>query len=52
LWRSASVWMVAWIGRGMVGFGAVRHWDFGITQRDITLCRLETDLKFCVDQPA
>jgi hypothetical protein len=36
---------------GHGGFCAVRHWDFVITQRDITLCRLETALKFCVHQP-
>ena len=47
LWRSASVWMVAWIGRGMAA-----DRDFVITSRDITPCRLETALKITAHQPA
>jgi hypothetical protein len=45
--------MVAWIGRGMeAAHQAKLGEDFVITQRDITVCRLEPRVKMMKDQCA
>jgi hypothetical protein len=51
LWRNASEWMMAWMGRGMFGSSVGVKGDFVITHRDITLCHLETAQKTSANQP-